>query len=255
MKKTIVVIGAGPGLGFGVAKKFGKKGYFVILVARNQESLMKMSDELNMENIDNTFALGDSSEEKNFKKVLEGIKSEFGTPDVVVYNVGITAKDPEDLTTEDLVHHFKTDVAGAWTTVKVFTDDEFANKKGSIIFTGGGLALYPSDGFIPLSIDKAALRSMAYILNNKFKDKGIYVGTVTVCGSINGDKYFSADNIAEMYWQMNERRDKVEYTYEYPEVSPEKFYEGHKVEYGVFEENSQKFWGEVYSILAEHNKN
>ena len=254
MKKTIVVIGAGPGLGFGVAKKFGKEGYFVILVARNQESLVKMSDELNMENIDNTFAIGDSSEDKKFKEVLEGIKSEFGIPDVVVYNVGITAPDPEDLTTEDLVHHFKTDVAGAWTTVKVFADDEFAKKKGAIIFTGGGLALYPADGFIPLSIDKAALRSMAYILNNKFKDKGIFVGTVTVCGSINGDEYFSADNIAEMYWQMNEKRDKVEYAYEYPEVVPAKFYEDQKVEYGIFEENSGKFWGEVYKILAEHNK-
>ena len=30
MRKTIVVIGAGPGLGYGVAKKFGKEGYFKI---------------------------------------------------------------------------------------------------------------------------------------------------------------------------------------------------------------------------------
>ena len=254
MKKTIVIIGAGPGLGYGVAKKFGKEGYFVILVARNQESLVKISDELNMENIDNTFAIGDSSEDKKFKKVLEGIKSEYGTPDVVVYNVGITSPDPENLTTEELVQHFKTDVAGAWTTVKVFADDKFAKKKGAIIFTGGGLALYPADGFIPLSIDKAALRSMAYILNNTFKDKGIFVGTVTVCGSINGDEYFSADNIAKMYWQMNEKRDKVEYAYQYPEVAPSKFYEAEKVKYGIFEENSGKFWSDVYKILEEHKK-
>ena len=254
MKKTIVVIGAGPGLGYGVAKKFGKEGYFVILIARNQVSLVKMSDELSVENIDNTFAVGDSSEDDKFKDVLEGIKSEFGTPDVVVYNVGITSQDPENLTTEDLVHHFKTDVTGAWTTVKVFADEEFSKKKGAIILTGGGLALYPTDGFIPLSIDKAALRSMAYILNNKYKEKGIFVGTVTVCGSINGDEYFSADNIAEMYWQMNEKRDKTEYAYEYPEVAPSKFYAGQKVEYGIFEENSAKFWGEVYSIMTSHNK-
>ena len=254
MKKTIIVIGAGPGLGFGVAKKFGKEGYFVILVARNQESLVKMSEELNIENVDNTFAIGDSSKGEKFKEVLEGIKSEFGTPDVVIYNVGITAPDPENLTSEDLMHHFKTDVVGAWTTVKVFADEEFAGKKGAIIFTGGGLSLYPADGFIPLSIDKAALRSMAYILNNKFKDKGIFVGTVTVCGSINGDEYFSAEKIAEMYWQMNKKRDKVEYAYEYPEVAPSKFYEGQNVGYGIFEENSGKFWGEVYKILAEHNK-
>ena len=253
MKKTIVVIGAGKGLGFGVAKKFGKEGYFVILVARNQESLVEMSDEFNMENIDNTFAIGDSSEEKNFKEVLQGIKSEFGIPDVVVYNIGITTPDPEDLTTDELVHHFKTDVAGAWTTVKVFADDEFAKKKGAIIFTGGGLAFYPADGFIPLSMDKAALRSLAYILNSKLKERGIFVGTVTVCGTINGDDYFSADNIAEMYWQMNEKRDRCEYVYQYPELKPSKLYEGEKVEYGLFEENSGTYWGEVYSIMTFNN--
>lgn len=235
-------------------KKFANEGYKVVLVARNRESLENMSEELKLNGFEVSYKTADSSEDKEYSKALEEIKGEHGTPDVVVYNVGITAPDPEDLTTEEIVRHFNTDVAGAWTTIKVFADDEFAKKKGALIFTGGGLALYPADGFIPLSIDKAALRSLAYILNNKFKNKGIFVGTVTVCGSINGDEYFSADNIAEMYWQMNEKRDKVEYAYEYPEVAPSKFYEGQKVEYGIFEENSGKFWGEVYSILAEHKE-
>ena len=254
MKKTIVVIGAGKGLGFGIAKKFGKEGYFVILVARNQESLVKMSEELNILNVENTFAIADAAIEKEYAKALEGIKSKFGTPDVVVYNVGITTPDPEDLTTECLVHHFKTDVVGAWSTIKVFADDKFAKKKGAIIFTGGGLAFYPADGFIPLSMDKAALRSLAYILNNKFKEREIFVGTVTVCGTINGDEYFSADNIAEMYWLMNERRDRCEYVYQYPELKPSKLYEGDKVEYGLFEENSGKYWGEVYRIMTSNNE-
>lgn len=254
MKKSVLIIGAGPGLGFGIAKKFGKEGYFVILVARNQDALVTMSDELNMINVDNTFALGDASEVEKFAEVLKGIKSEFGVPDVVIYNVGNTSPDPEDLKTEELISHFKTDVAGAWTTVKAFADDKFASKKGAIIFTGGGLALYPSSGYIPLSIDKAALRSLAYILNNQYKEKGIFVGTITVCGSINGDSYFSADNIAEKYWEMNEKRDKCEYAYEYPEVSPSKLYAGEDVRYSIFEENATRFWGDVYSILAEHNK-
>ena len=254
MKKTIVIIGAGPGLGFGVAKKFGKENYFVILVARNKESLEKISDELKKENIDNTFVLGDASDSEKFKEVLEGIKSEYGIPNVVVYNVGITSPDPENVTTEDLVHHFKTDVAGAWTTIKTFIDDDFMAKKGSIIFTGGGLALYPSNVYIPLSIDKAALRSMAYILHNIYKDKGVFIGIVTVGGAINGDEYFSANNLAEMYWQMNEIRDRCEYAFDYPEVMPSKIYEGQKVEYGIFEKNSEKYWNTVFSILAEHNK-
>lgn len=254
MKKTIVVIGAGAGLGFSVAKKFAGEGYKVVLVARNRESLEKMSEELKSKGYEACFKIADTSVDEEYAKALEEIKNEHGTPDVVVYNTGITTPDPAELSTEELVHHFKTDVAGAYTTVNKFIDDKFIEKKGAIIFTGGGLALYPADGFIPLSIDKAALRSLAYILHGKYKEQGVFVGTVTVCGSINGDDYFSSDNIAEIYWQMNEKRDRCEYAYEYPEVRPSKFYEGKKVEYGIFEENSGKFWGEVYSILAEHNK-
>ena len=38
-KKTIVVVGAGQGLGNHVAKKFGREGFRVVLMARNGESL------------------------------------------------------------------------------------------------------------------------------------------------------------------------------------------------------------------------
>lgn len=39
-KKTIVVVGAGQGLGNHVAKKFGREGFRVVLMARNGESLI-----------------------------------------------------------------------------------------------------------------------------------------------------------------------------------------------------------------------
>lgn len=39
MKKTIVIVGAGAGLGFSIAKKFVGEGYKGVLVARNQASL------------------------------------------------------------------------------------------------------------------------------------------------------------------------------------------------------------------------
>lgn len=38
MKKTIAIVGAGPGVGFAVAEKFGKEGYNVALLARNMEN-------------------------------------------------------------------------------------------------------------------------------------------------------------------------------------------------------------------------
>lgn len=251
MKKLALVFGAGPGLGLSVARKFAKEGFDIVLSARNEESLKNMSEDIKELGVNCGYKVVDVSDEQNLIRVINEIKSEYGTPDCVVYNVGITSPDTDNLTAEDLVHHFKTDVAGAFTVLKEFADDKFAEKKGAILLTGGGLALYPADGFIPLSIDKAALRSLAYIFNQKYASKGIFVGTITVCGTINGNEYFSSDNIADMYWQMFEKRDKCEYAYQFPELAPKILYKGQPVEYGIFEENSGKYWGEVYSLMSK----
>ena len=242
MDKTAVIIGAGSGLGYALAKKFRNEGFKVVLAARNEQSLKDMAHHLG-ENV--FYRTADASDTAYLKKAIEGIKEEYGAPEIVIYNVGITTPDDEKLTAETLVDHFKADVAGAYTTAATFTDEKFAEKKGAIIFTGGGLAMYPADGFIPLSIDKAALRSLAYILHNKYKDSGIFVGIVEVCGSINASPYFSAHNIAEAYWRMYLDRDKCEYAYETPELTSQ------NNEYGKFENGSDSYWGEVYKFIGE----
>ena len=242
MKKTAVIIGAGSGLGFGLAKKFRNEGFSVILVARNEQSLKEMTEQLGKGVF---YKVADVSDTENLRKAIDEIKKEYGTPDVVIYNVGITTPDDENLAAETLVEHFKADVAGAYTTAIEFADEKFAEKKGAVIFTGGGLAMYPADGFIPLSIDKAALRTLAYILHNKYKEQGVFVGIVEVCGTINASPYFSADNIAATYWQMYLNRDKCEYAYEAPALREE------KNNYGKFENHGAAYWGEVYRFISE----
>ncbi|MES9743787.1 SDR family NAD(P)-dependent oxidoreductase, partial [Priestia megaterium] len=44
--KNIVIVGAGPGLGMSIAKKFGKNGFRVALIARNEEKLNHLVIEL-----------------------------------------------------------------------------------------------------------------------------------------------------------------------------------------------------------------
>lgn len=249
MNKLIVIIGAGPGLGLSVAGRFAKEGFDSVLVARNEATLKEMCGELSQNGVKSNYKTADVADEKQLTAVLLAIENEYGTPDCVVYNTGITAPDPEHLSASELVEHFKVDVAGAYTTVNCVVNEKFAEKKGVLIFTGGVLAMYPVDGFLPLSIDKAALRALAYILHNRYEKDGVFVGTVTVCGTINGDEYFSSDSIAESYWQMYVNRDKCEYSYQYPSLSPEKIYKGQTPAYGIFEENAGKYWGEVYQIM------
>lgn len=85
MNKTAVIIGVGSGLGFGLAKKFRNEGFSVILVARNESSLKEMTEQLGD---DSYYKVADASDAINLRTAIGAIKAEYGTPDVVIYNVG-----------------------------------------------------------------------------------------------------------------------------------------------------------------------
>lgn len=251
MKKTIVIIGVGPGLGLAIAKRFAGAGFRVILSARNENSLKQLGAELEAAGTEVICKVADAEDRNGFAAAIEEIKKLYGTPDVVVYNVVMRSPDTVRMTAQDLVRHFNADVAGAYAAVEGFADSAFADKNGVIIFTGGGFALYPAEKSCALSVDKAALRSLAHILHEKYKPQGIFIGTVTICGTVNGDKYFAADNIAESYWQMFSRRDRCEYVYQYPSLVPEKLYAGRIAEYDLFEQNADNYWNMVRKIANE----
>ena len=75
--------------------------------------------------------------------------------------------------------------------------------EGTILFTGGGLALQPYPDFASLAIGKAGIRSLTFSLAQEVADDGIHVGTVTICGFIRAGTKFDPDTIAESYWELH----------------------------------------------------
>lgn len=218
-KKTIIVIEAGKGLGNHVAEKFGMEGYRVILVARNVDSLKEYQQDFVAKGIETLIHPADAENPSTLTEAIKWVVSNYGSPDVLFYNIGITAPVEDSKTdAEELIHHFRVDVASAYHCVKAVCDKEFKAKQGSVIITGGGLAEYPTVGFLPLSIDKAALRAMAIALHDAMKPEGIFVGTITVYGSIGIDSFFAPARIAESIWELNRKRDVCEVKYAYPEL-------------------------------------
>ena len=239
-KKTIVVVGAGQGLGNHVAERFGKEGFRVVLLARNGQSLKAYQEQFEAGGIETHVFEADAAKPETLTAALAQVMQQFGAPDVLIYNVGITAADdPQTMDSAELMRHYQVDVASAYACVRQVATDEFAGKNGTIIFTGGGLATHPTAGFIPLSLDKAALRTLAYILHDELQPRGIFVGTVTVCGSIGIDNYFAPAQIAEAYWQMYKERGACEMRYEYPELK------GSDLSAGAY-------WEKVYELSEKY---
>ncbi|MDE6727421.1 MAG: SDR family NAD(P)-dependent oxidoreductase, partial [Oscillospiraceae bacterium] len=185
-----------------------------ILMARNEDHLKEYAAELTAKGIEVHTKAADASNFEVFAKAFNSIVAEYGTPDVVFYNVGITVADADvKITAQTLVERYTTDVAGAYNCVKLADTKEFAERNGAILITGGGLALQPYVGYLPLSMDKAALRAMVQALAPVLKEKGIYLGTVQVTGVIGSNEHFAPKTIAEEFWKLYSKRETNEIVY------------------------------------------
>ena len=213
MKKTIFVLGAGNGCGNRVAEKFGLNGFRTVLMSRNAEHLAKYEEEFRQKGIEAYSCVADASKFHSITKAFCSMKQKFGVPDVLFYNVGITASDaglsePKDA--DLLVKRYMADVAGAYHAIQQVICEEFCRKNGAVLVTGGGLALYPMDEYLPLSMDKAALRAMCIALHNKLKKQGVFVGTVTVTDVIAPGKKCDPALLAEDFWKLYSERKECE---------------------------------------------
>lgn len=213
MKKTIFVLGAGKGCGNHVAEKFGQNGFRVVLMARDPAHLAAYAEEFNAKGIEVYTYPADATDFCNITDVFNKLKNRFGTPDVLFYNVGITAPDSsvsKGISADVLQKRYTADVAGAYHAITQVLGKEFSQKSGTILITGGGLALNPMYEYLPLSMDKAALRAMCLALHEELKKQNVYIGTVTVTGVIAPGEKCDPALLAEDFWQLYTNRSTCE---------------------------------------------
>jgi len=212
MEKSILIIGAGPGLSRSVAEKFAKEGFTINLVSRNQDNLEKLKQELNAKGIDVNYAVADAGEADQLTKAVAELSDAHSGFDAVLYNAAVLkAKNILEETSESLTHEFTINVANALHTLQL-THAGLKQKKGALLLTGGGLALDPSAEYGSLSIGKAGIRNLAYQLHDQLKDDEIYVGLLTVAGFIlpNSETH-SPEILADLFWNLYNERTAVEF--------------------------------------------
>ncbi len=201
--RRAVVIGAGPGLGAGVARRFAREGFSVTLVARTQETLDAVAGELRAAGATVDTVTADAGDPAAFRAALEGLAEE-AAPGVVVYNVGLVVSD--GLLTSDeahLVHALTVDVVGALTAAQVLTPAMREAGRGTFLVTGGGPALYPDPEHGTLTIGKSALRAAVTVLHEELAGDGVHVASVTVVGVIAPGTALDPDVLAEEYWRLH----------------------------------------------------
>lgn len=213
-KKTIVVVGAGAGIGNHVAEVFAKQEFRAVLVARNKAKLDGYVKDFQEKGYEAYAQVGDAADPASLNAVFEKVREQFGKTDVLVYNAAILeGGTPSSLSGEELMRHYQVDVASALDCVKQVLPEQLSAGEGTILFTGGGLALHPIAEYTCVSMGKAALRALAITLHQELKEKGIFTGIVTIMGNVAPDTHYDPALIAEKYWQLYTERKTCEYVY------------------------------------------
>src|ERR1700750_2431855 len=181
----LLLIGAGPGVGAGVVRRFGREGVRSTLIARSAKPLDELASELRAGGLEIETTRADIADLDGYRETLERIFSAPGAPGVVVYNAALP--DPGqilDTTVERLRTAHDVDVLGAVVAAQVAAPVLRAAGGGPLLFTGGGSAAHPVPALASLSMGKAALRSAQTLVAAGVRDDGIHAATVTVAGTV-----------------------------------------------------------------------
>ena len=194
----LLLIGAGPGVGAGVVRRFGREGFRSTLISRGDT---EVASELRSDGLEIEAIAADIEDLDGYRKTLEQIFSAGGAPGVVVYNAALP--DPGqilDTTVERLRTAHDVDVLGAVVTAQVAVPVLRAAGGGTLLVTSGGFADNPVPALASLSMGKAALRSAATLIAAGVREDGIHAATVTIVGSVVRGTAFDPDTIAELFW-------------------------------------------------------
>jgi NAD(P)-dependent dehydrogenase (short-subunit alcohol dehydrogenase family) len=199
-----VVIGAGPGIGQAVARRFAWEGLPVAVLARSKETLSSAAEALAPTGVPVCALLADSTDEEALRCALDTAASELGPPDVVVYNAAIIQRDaPGDLPARRHLEAWAVNVVGAITAAAHVGPGMARRGGGSFIITGG--MPEPDPAYVSLSLGKAGVRALAALLDKQYGPAGVHVATVTVAGTVAPGTAFDPDDIAEHYWRLHQQ--------------------------------------------------
>ncbi|MFI1564448.1 SDR family NAD(P)-dependent oxidoreductase [Streptomyces sp. NPDC020490] len=195
-----VVIGAGPGLGRSLALTYARNGLDVGLVARDAERLQQLADEIRQLGRTVTVETADAADPSSIASAVEKLSAR--TPiSLLSYNAAMWGPKLSEVGLDTLRSAGEVNLHSAVAAVQAALPD-LRTHHGTVLLTGGGLALHPSGDHGVLSVGKAAVRAAAYALAEDLAPVGVTVRTVTIAGFIAPGTDFDPDRIAEAFWDL-----------------------------------------------------
>ncbi|MEU7859083.1 SDR family NAD(P)-dependent oxidoreductase [Nonomuraea sp. NPDC049141] len=232
MTKSIAVFGTGPGVGQAVARRYGKEGYDVVLVARRRGPLDLLARDLSADGITAHVITADLDQTSAVPALAEQIRASVGNPTALYY--GPVPTDPGfvpavDLTPERLQDRMPITMYTLLALVREFLPAMVERRDGAILSAQGAAAVRGRPNMSGWPTVLAAQRNYLQSLAAEVSGKGVYVGMLYIGARIAGTP-FDADyerrraqgepmpdmaaadpaELADILWDMHAQRNRHE---------------------------------------------
>ncbi|MFE3138623.1 SDR family NAD(P)-dependent oxidoreductase [Streptomyces scopuliridis] len=207
---TFALIGAGPGLGAAVARRFGRHGFDIALISRSQPYLDTLAAQLGEDGITARGFAADVLDPDALNAALDAATSTLGPIEVVQYSP-VPHKDfmkpVLDTTAADLQGPLAFSVGGPVTAVRNVLPGMRELGRGTVLFVNGGSAVQPHTQRAGTSIAFAAESAYARLLHDQLAPDDIHVAQLIIPGAITpGDARKDPDTLAALLWDIHRER-------------------------------------------------
>lgn len=204
---TIAIIGAGPGLGAAIARRFGGEGYDVALLARNERRLDALAHDLTAAGITARGYPADVRDAASIRTALDRAAQDGGAVEVLTYNP-LPQKEflrpVLDTTPEDLTGAVEFSIYAPAAAVHHVLPGMRSLGVGSILFVNGGSAARPNAAVAGTSIAFAGQSAYGQMLHDTLRPERIHVAQLIIPRGITpGDTTHDPDVLAELLWHMH----------------------------------------------------
>ena len=202
----VVIVGAGPGIGMAVARRFGAAGHPAGLIARDRGRLTEHVAELERLDLTATAAVADARRPGDLRRALSELRDALGPAQILCFSpfpdVSLI-KPVTDTTAEDVSAALQLNAVGAAAAVGELLPT--LRPGATLLFTTGGAAVDRNPNRAVSAVAYGAEITYARLLHDALAPD-IHVAVTTIVGAVGPDKKHQPAVVADHLWRHHTNR-------------------------------------------------
>lgn len=184
MNRVALITGVGPGLGAALARRFGREGFRVALMARSSGFIDELARELSSSGQSALPLVADVSRPDEVEAAIAKTRAELGPIGLLIHNASSSSGDGLlGTTAEQFEQSWRIAALGAFVCARATAPDMIAAGAGTMLFTGATSSVR-GGSWLAFSSAKFALRGFVQSLARELWPKGVHVAHVVIDGLI-----------------------------------------------------------------------